>query len=156
MNITEFKENYSIKNIYYLEPIKNTVIENSNFIRILYSNKLFTLNGLYLYINFKDVSLQNNNNKVRYCINISNNAFIISFIKQMEIDLLNKININKRKIYKISEQLHTGIIKIINNNFNSVHLSDYNNYILKISGLWESPTEYGLTYKFININQKIL
>ena len=41
MNITENINNYSINNIFYLDPIKNTVLENSNFIRILYSNNLF-------------------------------------------------------------------------------------------------------------------
>ena len=156
MNITEQIKDYSINYIYYLEPIKNTVIDNSYFIRILYSNVDFTLNGLYLNVRFNDVSLLNNNNKMKYSIKVTNNIELINFVKQLERDLLDKINIGKRKVYKITEQLQGGVIKIINNNYNSVNSSDYNNYILKISGLWETPTEYGLTYKFININKKIL
>jgi hypothetical protein len=155
MNITEHIKDYSINNIFFLEPIKNTVIDNSYFIRILYSNAIFTLNGLYLNVTFNNVSLLNNNNKVKYNIKVANNVEIINFIKQLECDLLDKIKLEKRKIYKITEQLQSGVIKIINNNYNSVTALDYNNYVLKISGLWETPTEYGLTYKFINITKKI-
>jgi hypothetical protein len=155
MNITEHIKEYSINNIFFLEPIKNTVIDNSYFIRILYSNAIFTLNGLYLNVTFNNVSLLNNNNKVKYNIKVANNVEIINFIKQLEWDLLDKIKLEKRKIYKITEQLQSGVIKIINNNYNSVTALDYNNYVLKISGLWETPTEYGLTYKFINITKKI-
>ena len=155
MNITEHINDYYINNIFFLEPIKNTVIDNSYFIRILYSNAIFTLNGLYLNVTFNNVSLLNNNNKVKYNIKVANNVEIINFIKQLEWDLLDKIKLEKRKIYKITEQLQSGVIKIINNNYNSVTALDYNNYVLKISGLWETPTEYGVTYKFINITKKI-
>ena len=156
MNIVEEIKDYSINYIYFLDSIKNTVLDNSYFIRILYSNENYSLNGLYLNVKFNDVTLINNNNKVKYSIKVTNNIELINFVKQLERDLLDKINIGKRKVYKITEQLQGGVIKIINNNYNSVNSSDYNNYILKISGLWETPTEYGLTYKFININKKIL
>ena len=52
MNICETIDNFDINQIFYLDPIKNTVIDNSNFIRILYSTELLTLNGLYLLLNF--------------------------------------------------------------------------------------------------------
>ena len=152
MNIVEEIKNYSINNIYFLDQIKNTVLDNSYFIRILYSNSEFTLNGLYLNIKFNDVTLiNNNNNKVKYAIKVSNNIEILNFIRHLEQDILNRYCISKKKNYKITDQLNSGVIKIINNNYTSVSSLDDNNYILKISGLWETPTEYGLTYKFINI-----
>ena len=44
-------------NIFYNEKVNNTVIENSHFIRINYSNELFTLTGLFLKIdlNINDI-----------------------------------------------------------------------------------------------------
>lgn len=151
MNIVEEIKNYSINNIYFLDQIKNTVLDNSYFIRILYSNSDLILNGLYLNIKFNDVTLINNNNKVKYTIKVSNNIEVLNFIRNLEQDILDKYCISKKKNYKIIDQLNSGVIKIINNNYTSVSSLDDNNYILKISGLWETPTEYGLTYKFINI-----
>ena len=156
MNIVEEIKDYSINYIYFLDSIKNTVLDNSYFIRILYSNENYSLNGLYLNVKFNDFTIINNNNKVKYSIKVTNNIDILNCIKHLEYDILEKISINKKKVYKITDQLQSGVIKIINNNYNSVSSLDDNNYILKISGLWETPTEYGLTYKFININRKVI
>lgn len=151
MIVTEQLDDFTINNVFYLEPIKNTVIDNSSFIRIIYSNKLCSFNGIYLYIAFNDVLLQTNNNKVKYSIKPKNNTDIITSLKNLECDLLDNIGIHKRKVYKLQEQLHNGIIKIINNNYTLCNETNYNNYILKISGIWESGDEYGLTYKFNDI-----
>ena len=151
MIITEQLKDFTINNVFYLEPIKNTVIDNSSFIRIIYSNQLCTFNGIYLYIGFNDVLLQTNNNKVKYSIKQKNNMEIITALKTLECEILDNISINKRKVYKLYEQLQNGIIKIINNNYTLCNETNYNNYILKISGIWESGDEYGLTYKFNDI-----
>ena len=48
MNINVPIDKFDINNIFYSEKIKNTVMPDSYFIRIIYSNSLFTLNGVYL------------------------------------------------------------------------------------------------------------
>lgn len=158
INISEF----NINNIYYLDAIKNTVIENSNFIRILYSNNLLSLNGIYILLNFKNIYTITNNNKIRYCFDLNNedNLFIVNFIKKLEIDLLkNSIINNKRPIYKLKEQLAQGCIKIINILFmdskNADKKEPNEQFILKISGIWESENEFGLTYKILEINNNL-
>lgn len=159
MNICETINNFDINNIYYLDPIKNTVIENSNFIRILYSNNLFTLNGLYLYTPLNKVNLIINNNKTKYNINIDDNFDIINFLKNLESNILNNSIIkNKKPYYKLNEQLSNGYLKIVNNsndNSNTSKLYEEFRFILKISGIWESNIEYGLTYKILDINNVI-
>ena len=152
MNLVETIKNFNINNIFLLDPVKNTVINNSSFIRILYSNNLLTLNGIYLCINLKNAYILPNHHKVKYMINLNDNVELIKFLKNLEYSLLNLVEIKKKKIYKLSEQIQNGLIKIVNNNYNnSNNHNNYNNYILKISGIWESNTEYGLTYKFIDI-----
>ena len=155
MNICETIENFDINNLYYLDPIKNTVIDNSNFIRILYSNKLLTLNGIYIYLDFSNITLiNNNNNRGKYSIdlnNISNNKIIL-FIKNLEENILNNSIIkNKIQSKKLTELLSNGYIKNINNTFN---IKNNSKFILKISGIWESDFEYGLTYKILDINNE--
>ena len=71
-------------------------------------------------------------------------------IKTIEETLLKKINIkNKIVQYKIYEQFKTGNIRL----FNEVENNSSCSFILKISGIWENPIYYGLTYKFIKITQ---
>ena len=147
MNISLNKEDFSIDNVYFYEPIKNSIIENSSFIRVIYSNELMAINGIYIKIDFDNVTKINDFSKQKITININDNLKIINYIKSIETKILEKINIEcKKKIYKINEQLMTGYIKhLIDNKY-------ANCFILKISGIWESENEYGLTFKFIEIN----
>ena len=149
MNISLNKEDFSIDNVYFYEPIKNSIIENSSFIRLIYSNELMAINGIYIKIDFDNVTKTNDFSKQKITININDNAKIINYIKSIESEILQKINIQRKiKIYKISEQLMTGYIKhLIDNKY-------ANSFILKISGIWESENDYGLTFKFIEINHQ--
>tara|TARA_R110002072_G_C7753576_1_gene517703 strand:+ start:111 stop:617 length:507 start_codon:yes stop_codon:yes gene_type:complete len=160
MNITIDIYDFDLNNIYYLDPIKNTVIENSNFIRVLYSNNLVSLNGIYILLNFKNITIFNSNNKIRYCFDQYNIANIdtITLINNLEKNILNNCIIkHKRPLYKLKDQLNQGYIKIINASFMEYKDNHFNNnekFILKISGIWESENEYGLTYKILIINHE--
>ena len=127
-----------LKNIFFIDFVKNTVMNDSSFIRIIYSNKDLILNGLYIKINLynyikttqKDISLY-----------ISE---LIDNIDKLEKDILNKYNINKIQVNKLKDQLLYYIHKI-NTNTQETTVS----YLLKISGIWETNNNIGLTYKFI-------
>ena len=156
MNISETIKTFNINNIFYLDPIKNTVIENSNFIRILYSNELFSLNGIYIIFNFKNIQkiIQNNKIKTTFDLNNSYNLQNINFIKKLEDDLLNNNTIkNKKPYFKLKDQIIQGNLKNTNNNYienkNLHYKNNEEDFILKISGIWESEMEYGLTYKIL-------
>ena len=85
-----------IQNIYFNEPVKNTVMNDSSFIRILYSNKDFILNGIYIKIDiYKE-------QKYKEIENI-NNINIIAFITELEKYILNKYNRKKTHNYKIKK-----------------------------------------------------
>ena len=77
-----------------------------------------------------------------------NNAEIL-VISTIERELLSKMNIiGKTPIYRISEQLVNGHVKIFIDNNNTSNKRTSNEFIMKISGIWENEFEYGLTYKF--------
>tara|TARA_B100001093_G_scaffold519067_1_gene606295 strand:- start:3245 stop:3649 length:405 start_codon:yes stop_codon:yes gene_type:complete len=119
-------------NIYFNDPIKNTVMNDSNFIRILYSNSYFVLNGIYIKIN-----LIKNNEEF-------NNNIIIS-IDKLERHILNLYNNKKNHLLKLKEQINYFIDKL-NNSKNINNIS----YMLKISGIWETDLSIGITFKFIS------
>jgi hypothetical protein len=151
MNIISYIDNYKEDYVYFSDPIYNTIINvpNSKFIRILYSTKEIILNGIYIYIPLNDVVLEKYYNKYKCVFSMGlQNKEIIDKIKMIEYNLLKKykhICTNKTPQYKISEQLRTGYIKIFNNISSKYNC---NNFLLKISGIWETNNEYGITFKF--------
>ena len=139
---------FDINNIYFCDAIKNNVVNEGLFIRLIYSTDFFVTNLLFtLY----DVVIEKFYNKYKCSFNIINNKNIIENILQIEEGILKNINIKNKIIQKsIYDQLRVGNIKIFSENIDKT-----NNYlfILKISGIWETDTHIGLTFKFSKINQ---
>ena len=150
MNLVQQLNQYNIKNVFYSEPIKNNIITDSNFIRIIYSTSYICLNGITIHIPFININIEKYFNKYKCIFNTTLNNELIEQLKNIEYDLLNMYLIkNKIPQYKITEQVQNGIIHVYSNN-----LKKNNLYILKISGIWFNDTTYGLTYKFINQQQQ--
>jgi hypothetical protein len=141
LQLNQFDEDY----LFFCEPIKNNIMTDGKFIRILYSSDLFTLNGIYLLLKINNIYIERYYNKYKYIFDIHSHAEIIEQVKKIENDILNKIDNNKKPQHKIYEQLCNGNVKII-----SDKIEKCNNLLLKISGIWETETEYGITYKFMN------
>jgi len=148
MNLVKKIEQYNNEHLFFCEPIKNNIMNEGSFIRILYSSDLMVLNGIYLLINLTDIVCEKYYNKYKCNFNTSNHKDIIENLKTIEEDILKKYKTSKIPSYKIYEQVKAGHIKIFNDIGN--HSSQL--FILKISGIWETQSNYGLTYKFIKIN----
>lgn len=148
MNIVKSINQYNNEFVYFLEPIRNNIINNGNFIKIIYSTPLITFNGIYLYINLTNTSTEKYFNKHKCVFDTNTHKNIIDQIQQIEISLLNKYITNKTPQYKIYDQIKNGNIKIFTT-LSGDKIS--NDFLLKIAGIWETDNEYGLTYKFINL-----
>lgn len=152
MNVAVDMNEFNINNVFYQKPINNTVMDDSNFIRILYSNELITINGIFIKINLKIESIDAYYNKYRCAYQENLNREVINYIKNLESLILHNYKTSKKPAYKIKEQLDTMSIKI----FTETNVRNVpSEFILKISGLWETSTEYGITYKFTNINRQL-
>ena len=149
MNLVKNIEQYDENSIFFCEPIKNNIMNDGNFIRILYSNRNLVLNGIYIHLLFNDLIIEKHYNKYKCIFNTGLYKKIITDIKKFEENILTKINIiNKTPQFKIYEQLNNGSIKIFCDSIPKSNTS----FILKISGIWETPDQYGLTYKFTKTN----
>jgi hypothetical protein len=139
---------FNLNNVFFQERIKNTVMDNSNFLRVIYSNELIILNGLFLKFDMNLSSIEKSFNKYKCFFEVKQHADSVSRISALEQDILKRyVFENKKAVHRISEQLNNGFIKI----FNEATCKDTNEFILKIYGIWETDLEYGLTYKFINV-----
>lgn len=143
-NIEQYNEDY----VYFCEPIKNNIMNNGYFIRIIYSTPLFILNGIYISLNINYSFVDKYYNKFKCIFDTTQYKELLETIYSIEDGLLKKINIiEKIPQHKISEQLKSGIVKVFSDTFEN----NNNVFLLKIAGIWETDTEYGLTYKFIII-----
>jgi len=141
-------DQYNEDCVYFCEPIKNNIMNDGNFIRIIYSTQLFILNGIYIIININHTNIDKYYNKFKCSFDVNQHKELIKNILLIEEGLLKKVYINnKLPQCKIYEQLKNGSIKIFSDSFEKIN----NKFLLKISGIWETETEYGLTYKFLNM-----
>ena len=148
MNLVKQINQYDNKCLFFCEPIKNNIMNEGIFIKILYSNENISLNGIYLLVKFCDIVCEKYYNKYKCSFNILNNKDIINNLKLIEEEILKKYNTTKIPCYKIYEQIKCGYIKM----YSIIGIKQTSSFVLKISGIWETQQNYGLTYKFIKIN----
>ena len=148
MNIVKGIDQYNEDSVYFCDPIKNNIMTEGNFIRILYSTPIFILNGIYLSININQLTIEKYFNKYKCSFDIHSHMNIIDKIRTIEEGILRKINIRgKIPQYKIFDQVRNGNIKIFSDNVEK----NNNMFLLKIAGIWETDYNYGLTYKYIKV-----
>ena len=167
-------ENIDYNNIIICDPIKNSIIDYSSFYKIIYSNSYVSYNGLFTIFKVNNVTI----NKDKVFFNNNNddeNNIVFNKLKHIEehiTKLCSKSKIKKIN-YKLRDFLNNNYFKFVNNddmnkfnnfnNFNNLKLlsnsnssvvSNSNNhyFILKISGLWETRENIGMTFKIVKIN----
>jgi hypothetical protein len=153
MNIVIPLYDFNEKNVFLLEKIKNNIIIDGFFIKTIYSMSYYCLNIILIDIPFLKLKKIININKIIYLIDTKINEKIIEKLKEVEINILKKINdlsFKKTASYKLFETLKNGEIKIFKNTEYSMNDSSLSStkIILKISGIWISENSYGLSYKF--------
>ena len=71
MNILLPIDQYANKHIYFSRPIKNMIINDSNFIGIIYSNNNIVLNYIFFHFNIFFSSIDKYFNKYKYTFDVN-------------------------------------------------------------------------------------
>tara|TARA_B100001027_G_C16161147_1_gene282635 strand:- start:99 stop:587 length:489 start_codon:yes stop_codon:yes gene_type:complete len=151
----------NLNNIICFEKIKNNIMNNSYFHKLVYSDELSSFNGIFFTFKMKNITIDKYFNKLKCSIlNSDYNICQIKHICLIEEQILNKFKetLNNYTFkYRIKEQLSNMNIKLQNNNIH--RYTNYSNltFLIKISGIWSSSDkkEAGLTFKFFIINKII-
>ena len=142
---------YDKENIILLDKNTNAIMNNGYFHRIYYSNKYFTMNGIYLCYHLNSTVIQEDFNKI--VISMQNNYYNIIYdsVCTIEKDIASKYYPYIRKIFvsKISDYFVNNKIRLFNDNNTKNGVYENKKLILKISGLWETENQYGLTFKLL-------
>lgn len=149
-------EDYDDNELYFIEPVKNNVKTNSFFSRIVYSNDIISLKNIYFSFTLTNVSFKDQYLKTIIYFNESSND--LQKLYEIEKDIINKFiqykqiynkDINIQPTYCIKNQFKLNYIKIFKNsaitdiNYNSTEI------LIKISGIWQTDNNVGITFKFI-------
>lgn len=153
MNIAVPINEFNINNVFFQDSIKNTIMDNSQFSRLVYSSEIFVGSGICIDFNIPISNIDKSFNKYKCIFDNQVNYKLIQTITKIENEILSKCNFtDKIPMFRISEQLKNDYIKVaIINNVNIVSYLQNLRFIIKISGLWSNEMEYGLTYKFIQV-----
>lgn len=148
-------DNIDYKSIFYGEKVDNIILKDSLFVKLFYSTNNMILNGIYISVDLNMSYLpMDTHSKMNF---ERNNYFfnVIEKLNKIENIILNKYCVlnnelrNKNRILKLKQQLTKPYIKV------PYTLSEnYTKMLIKISGIWITETEYGITYKFIPVTKQ--
>ena len=143
MIITSTIEQFNSDYIYAYNPVKNNIMENSKFVRLIYSNSLFVLNGIYISFDFDDNnSATLENNIVNYSYSNRNN-------NNNQANNNNYNYNNKKSNNHITNINHTNNA---NNSNNGINITNTN----KTKYFFNVNTNRSLIDKLISIEQHIM
>lgn len=157
MNVALSLKQITPQNIGLLESKTNIVMEQGKFTKINFLDDCFTMNGLYILfpITSYTVEFTNNRKNMKFQSNSLQNSTHAKDLIKLEGRILDFYISNKQKDYKksylLKKQIESGFMKIYRENNSSLFQSNFV-YILKISGIWESHGEIGITYKLFESN----
>jgi hypothetical protein len=154
LNLYTNIQKYRQECILFNEPMKNSMKENSNFIQIKYSTESITLNGIYIGFELYQISCEKYFNKYKCWFSTQpKNIEIVRELIDLEKNILHKYSMNvlstKIPQYKMKDMLSEQFLKL----FMFVPKNNVATFVLKISGLWETETLYGLTFKFCYVDK---
>lgn len=158
MNILLDNKDFLLCNIFNCDTKENIIIDGK-FTKLLYSNELFTMNGLYFSFPIENITIEKlgNKNIVKFHPYSQVNLPVVQDFAKIEYRILEHYKYMNKCVRKISntlsKQMYSGSMKIYKelhlfNNSNSKIVDDKSlDFFLKISGVWETDSEIGLTYK---------
>ena len=162
MIITLDLSKFTLTNLFFLDTKRN-IIMDGNFTKMIFSNEWFVMNGLYILFPIEHMGVEKIMNKTQIRFNpfLQNNQSIINDFSKLEKKILEYYkqtrNCNCKIIHLLHKQMMIGFMKTNKEygNTNQFLVNDNQKnaqYILKISGIWETNEEIGLTYKLFEAN----
>ena len=146
------KDKYDSNSIYFGEKNTNNIIDNSFFYNITYITSLFTIQQLHINFELKNLSFEPYYNKYKLTLmSIDINKETLKKLIYFEYSILKLFKSNKIHNLKLKEQIQNNTLKCVSNIDINRKIYEKQNFVIKISGIWENSTEIGLIYKLIII-----
>lgn len=172
MNIIFNTSQFFIGNTFFTDQKRNIIMDGL-FTKIIYSNEMMSMNGIYFLFPIEQYTIETNQNKsfLHYSPYHPSNYLIIQQFMKIEnsiLDYYKETNNYKHKTNtSLTKQLFSGNMKIYKEQYQIpdvekkklglVHsISDKKKgqdfFVIKISGIWETNNEIGNTFKLYTMN----
>ena len=142
---------YDPQCFYYLDSQKNALMDGL-FTKVIYTHSYFTMNGLYFYFPVQPSYLEPSKDKyfVNFDPNVTQNKAIMDILFKLETQILLHYAsfVNRRKTSNMTMYRHLLKGKFRIHQSSPPDTFNKYTYVLKISGIWETDTEFGVTYKW--------
>jgi len=157
MNINILASNFITYHVLWLDTKNNTIMPGK-FTKIGYSTPCMTMTGLYVSFPIVTENPDANDDKtyLKFTPQSPQNINLIREYTRIESRMLdNYIQTRHKPLKKVNlltKQLLSGFMKVYKETPN-IDLQTCNHYCVKISGVWETQDECGLTYKLFGGNR---
>ena len=151
MNLTIPSNTFITRNVSWLDT-KNNTIMSGTFTKLCYNTPHMSMNGLYLHfpVDIAETDIIHDKTQLKFNPQSLKNNRIIKDFTIIEHKMLDNYIQTKHKVLRkvnlLSKQLISGFMKVYKES-NYLDFPQYNDYCVKISGVWETHNECGLTYK---------
>lgn len=139
---------YNNKCLYFFDSKPNHIIDGT-FSKVMYTDECFTMNGIYIYVPM-NITLVQKIDVNKYSIGIDIEEDVLNALRKLEIEILCGYAFSKSSKKSSDNSLYKQLLQKrfrIYESFNKNIQDSY--FILKISGVWENSTSYGITHKFL-------
>ena len=150
MNVITDLENFNLRQVFCQPPVKNTVMEQSEFTRFIYSNALFVLNAITLRIPLGVSRVERAFNKYKCFFDRQPHSSEVAALIAIEQALL--AFTERPPKYVLAEQLRAGFFKC--GNLLPLPVAADAVVVLSIYGIWDNGYQCGLTYR-INATTRV-
>ncbi len=153
MKLVKTLQRYNGEYIVFCESIKNNVVNEGTYSRLVYSAPTFTMNGVHLCFTITPMFIEKCYNKYKIVFDKILYKDVIEKLKYVEEDIIKQSGTeHKDPHYKIYDQIKHGCLKMSIEDIAQITQTDIT-IMLKISGVWETDSNYGVTYKFTCLPQ---
>lgn len=146
--------NYNARFFYYLDTQPN-ILMNGLFTKMIYTHPHYTMNGLYFHFPIQYTYIEPCKDKyyVHFDPKLVQNKAIMENIYKLETRVLDYYQefsqTEKCPLLTMHKHLSKGKFRIPHQR-NTTSMNPCK-YMFKISGVWESENEFGITYKWFEI-----
>jgi hypothetical protein len=141
-------QQFLLSNISLLEKKVNMIMDGY-FTKLIYSDDCMTMNGIFFELPITITNTSSIQSKyIAYFDTVVNRDWIYK-LSVIEKQILQYYMFffgitNKTPNYSLKQQIQNGSIKYYKD-----HMTKGNLYYIKLSGIWETHNEIGITYKMI-------
>lgn len=157
MNLVLDYSQFYIGNVHFLDTKKNIIIDGI-FTKMVYLDDIVSLNAIYIVFPCNCyIDRTMNRNNVMFSLNTHENQEIIELEKNILNNYMKHYQISKRMNTSLATQISNGRTRLYkestshtnnaNENEDNIHI------VLKISGVWETEDEIGITHKFVEMRK---